>query len=285
MHLRRPPILLACVLLSQLAMTAGIEAQVGAAEPDPQELHIARSLFEEGLQYVDSQDWEKASDRFSRVLQIRWSPVVAYNLGSAQLRLGRAVFASEQFRRVLREPDLEASVRTAASQLLAEAEGRMGRVRIAVKGPGEGTEVLVDGNGWPDAAMGVAVPFDPGPHRILLRRQETVIEDREITLEPGEAMDVVFDLTPAVPAPAAVAAAAGGAQGDGRPDPMAASAQAPIESELNDDDGGSRWWLWGGIGAAVVGAVVVGVLVAASGSPGEADAMPGDLETIEGKVR
>lgn len=278
-------ILLPCalVLLAGAGSPDAAAAQ-RAREPDPQQLHIARALFEEGLRFVDAQQWDEAADRFSRVLQIKWSPVVAYNLGSARLRQGQAVLAAEQFRRVLREPDLDASVRKAASELLAQAEAKMGSVRIAVEGPDEGTGTLVDGNPWPKAAMGVSVPFDPGPHRIQLLRGEDLLDDREVEVKAGEVLEVVFDLRPSepVPSPEAVAVAAAPDQEATSPAPV--SGPTDYDRAEIDDGGGSRWWLWTSIGVAVVAATVAGVLVATA-DPGDPDPVPGDVGVVEGKVR
>lgn len=274
---------------SALFVPPAVDAQEPAAELDAQQLNIARALFEEGLAFMDNKEWAPAADRFARVLQMRWSPVVAYNLGSALVELGEIGDAVEHLRRVMREPALEDSVRTPAQLLLTQAEARLGKVRIMILGESAGLQILLDDSEWPQAAMGVAVPLAPGRHRVVLQQGSEQIEVREIFVTEREQLDVSFDRTPeeepaaAAPPPAAVAAAAPSskAQSDSYDDFSGGDDSA--------DDGDSilgAWWLWTGIGVAVAAAVVTG-LVVSSGDPEPAMAIEGNFMpgVIEGKVQ
>jgi len=283
--------MLAAASVVLVAPPGGAQAQAQPAEPPPeldaQQLNIARSLFEEGLDFMDRKDWTQAADRFSRVLQMRWSPVVAYNLGSTLVELGEIGDAVEHLRRVMREPALEDSVRLPAEQLLKQAEARLGKIRILILGEDEGLVVMLDDSEWPKAAIGIPVPLAPGRHRVVLQQGAEELEAREIFVSEREQLDVTFDRTPeeepaAVPAPAAVAASApGNGSDDGAYNEFAGGDEA--------DDGGSilgAWWLWTAVGVVVAAATVVTVVAVSSdpdpATPIEGNFMPG---VIEGNVQ
>lgn len=278
---------LALLLATPLVATPSAHAQAGE-KLDKQQLNIARALFEEGLDFIDNREWTMAADRFSRVLQMRWSPVVAYNLGSALMEIGEIGSALEHIQRVLREPDLDEAVRKPAEQLLEQAEARMGKLRIDIRGETGEMSVIVDDSEWPKAAYGIAVPMAPGRHRVVLRHRNEDAEVREILITEREQLDVTFNRMPetaTVPAPADVAAAAprGEASED---DPLATTDYAD-----RDDGGGDSilgaWWLWTGVGAVVLATVATVVIVSGSDGTTEASPIAGNFDppVIEGKVQ
>src|SRR6185436_26753 len=95
-------------------------AESVAASDEAQMNAIARALFDEGLQFVDSETWESAADRFSRLLAIRYSAVAAYNLALARSHLGKLVLAAETLRKLLVDPALDPKVREPALSLQAD---------------------------------------------------------------------------------------------------------------------------------------------------------------------
>ncbi len=81
---------LTCVL--QLLLAANVAfGQAGAAAQtnDPVRVREARALFERGLEFMEAEQWEQAAKRFRQGLEIRPSDVVAYNLASALVHMGR----------------------------------------------------------------------------------------------------------------------------------------------------------------------------------------------------
>ena len=72
------------VMVLSAAIASGVKAQAN-------DVALARQLFEQGIAFVDEEDWTQAADRFQRSLELRPSPIVAYNLGSALVELGRLV--------------------------------------------------------------------------------------------------------------------------------------------------------------------------------------------------
>src|SRR5712671_6532786 len=68
-----------------------------------QSTDLARQLFNEGLDFVEHEHWAEVEDRFRRVLALRSSHVVSYNLASALMHLGRFCESSELLRAIVRD--------------------------------------------------------------------------------------------------------------------------------------------------------------------------------------
>lgn len=230
----RAPIL-ATAIAVLVASTAAAQTDDAAARA------TARQLFEEGVAFVDAEQWPEAADRFERALALYDSTVIRFNLARVQAELGRLVEAAEHLRDVTRRPDGTEEVRAAATELLARIEPRIARLTVRVEG--EVDEVLRDGTPVPEAALGVGMPTDPGEHRIAARREGEEVAAESITLLDGEAREVLLRAV-AVEVPI------------GLPDPVPPVEPTPIWQE---------WWLWTIVGVVVVGAAVgIGVGVAVS---------------------
>lgn len=212
---------------------------------------VARALFQEGLELLDTEQWEEAADRFQRALALRPSPQIAYNLTTALIPLGHLVRASELLRQVTRDPTVSAEVRQAAETRRQEVIARLARLIVELDGELVGTQVFVDERPLDTAAVGVALPVDPGSHTVSARRGDREVALREIDLD--EAEERVVLLEPAVPAD---------------PDESDQVAVVPTPGEGSGDEGRSgsggihrQWWFWTIIGVVVVGgAVTAGVL-------------------------
>lgn len=205
---------------------------------DPERTAAARALFEEGMRAVDARDFETAADRLRRSNQLRFSPVVAYNLSLALIEIGRFVEASEHLRAVQRASAEGSEAHRLASQRLAEILPRLGRLRIDVTGSREGTEVRLDGAPVPTALVGVPQPADPGLHRVTLHRDDEQLGASEVTVASGE-LAIVSLYAPPAPRPRRI-------------DALGTTAPAPVERE---------WWFWTLIGTGIA-ALAVGVVVA-----------------------
>lgn len=217
----------------------------------------ARALFEEGLAHVRDEKWELAADRFRRVVAIRPSHVAAYNLASALSRLGSVVESREILHELLDDATVPEETRGASRELLAEVEPRIASITVRVPGDTTGHELLLDGELLGEAQLVQFRDVDPGTHTVVLRRGDTVVVEREITVGGGapRRADVTIRLGPA-------------------------EAAAPIEEEgpSDSDEGGlslGPWWLWAGAGAAALATVAVVVLV---GNRPDADPVGGDTD-------
>src|SRR5436853_2215378 len=107
-------------------LAAVCTASPAAAQPsDAERTALARTLFDEGVGFVDHDRWSEAVDRFRRAYALRASPVIAFNLASALAEQGHPVESTELLRVVLHDPSTERRVRTAATDLLAAVSPRV----------------------------------------------------------------------------------------------------------------------------------------------------------------
>lgn len=290
-HLRVFKLGTLCVVLLMAAAAQPVRAEPAPAtasksargNADPQQLAIARALFEEGLRHVDAGRWALAADRFSRVLALRYSAVAAYNLALARARLGSSVLALEALRELLTQPGLEPTVRDAALALQKEQQANVGWLTVRVRGACPGCRVELDGKEVPTAALGVAVPIDPGRHALGLLRETESVASTTLLVSAGARIegDLHVPVAPAVAASTVV---------EPEPDePVPAAALAPTKVEDKKQAKGSLLsspWFWGGVGVLAAGVVTLGVVLAGNSSH-EAAAVPGNFSpgVISGEVK
>jgi hypothetical protein len=258
---------------------------VGRAS-DPQQVAMARALFEEGLRHVDAEQWALAADRFARVLSLRYSPVAAYNLALARARLGSSVLALEGLRELLANPSLEPTVRDAALSLQKEQQARVGWMTVRVSGECAGCEVQLDGKSLPPAALNVAVPVDPGSHALALVHGSVSLSRSNLNVAPGAR--VVGKLN--APAQSAVSQRTAQTAPDDRSSSAPAAPAAALATASDPQQPKSSLiaspWFWGGVGILAAGAVTLGVVLSSGGSRA-ADPVPGNFSpnVIAGEVR
>jgi hypothetical protein len=258
--------------------TRAEDVEPGVHARDPNRVATARALFEEGLRHVDAEEWGKAADCFSRLLELRYSPVAAYNLALARARLGQNVQALTSLRELLAQPGLEATVRDAALSLQHEAETNVGWLTVHVRGTCGDCQVQLDGQRWPAATPGVAVPVDPGHHALVLMRSHELVASSDLTVAPGARFEASLQ-PPAAhePAPQLVAAApaqVSPAQSVLLTEPVAAPAQSSLFASP---------WFWGGVGVLAAGMVTLGVALGSgtqAASPVPGDFRPGIISGV-----
>jgi len=264
-------LLIAMLITAAFTLTSSVALAQGSTDASNAE---ARALFEEGLRFVESQQWQEAADRFGRVLAIRASVTVSYNYASALVHLNRIVEASRVLRGVVADPAAPREVLTAARTLLAEVEPRIGQVTVRLRGDTTDVLVTIDDKPLPEGSIGVPVPLDPGEHVVRATRGGVPLARRVV--EVTDATPLTHVEIDVVPLPSAVAASAAPAgTSDTQPVPL---------NDTADDSGGGTWlWITGGSVLAVGAIVVVGLLIA---SPSDPDPVRGNVDpfVIRGRV-
>ena len=247
---------------------------------EEQEKDQARLLFSDGLQYVESEDWVQAEARFRSVLLLRASHVVAYNLASALSHLGRLKEAAELLRGIVRDASAEPGARSAAEQLLAETEQRIGTLTLRVAGDSTGAVVTLDGSRLELSEQILTISIDPGEHRVMVERDARLVTSETVQIGGAAPLQVSLTLTlPPRIVPAAVARAAQPLPSPSAGSSAAGARTAPGGAPQRDDSDGSileSWWLWAAVGAVAAGGVAAGVLLARGGD--DPDPIRGDTE-------
>lgn len=240
----------------------GIAAAAAQDQPSETEMAAARRLFRSGLAHAREGDWEDAHADFQRSYDIAPVPTTLLNLAGAQVQLGRLVAGAESYRRFLSQADSgrAARYREEAQRALEAVEQRVASVVVGAHGIREGDALQVDGDDVSRSVMGVPLPLDPGEHTIAVRRGGRVLVSETVELEEGEERRVAL----MVPAPTPAEVAAASSQPSAEPlDPSSDPASADTGS------GGvlASPWLWAGVGAVIVGAVVTVIVLSSGGEP------------------
>ena len=221
-------------LLVILCLTTSAVAQ----DMDTSRTATARVLFEEGLQYADEGSWQRAIERFRQTISLRDSAAVRYNLAQALIQVGDLVEASEEFNHIINAPDTTQEVRQAAAEAITEIIPRLARLHIHLEGDLQDGEIRLDGRVLDIALLNIPVVCNPGLHRILISREGSEIEAREVEAVGGRMVEVRFHIAQ----PTATTAALGA---------VAPHEPTPIVR---------RWWFWTVIGVVIAGGVTAGVL-------------------------
>lgn len=239
----------------------------------PTEVALARQQFDEGVQHAQAGQWDQAVALFQRSYDVAPRAVTLLNLAAAQVQTHHYVAATESYRRYLAtasDRDL-ARYRAQAENALADAQTRIGQATVRAPGLLESDVVTVDGDALPRAAVGIAMPLDPGSHVATVRRHDAEIARRAFTVAEAGSANVSLDVPP--PAPGDVARV------DGE-DHDAAGNAGGRETVPPPGDGGvlASPIFWVVVGVVIAAAIVVPiVLVTTAGSvePFNGNTMPG----------
>ncbi|MBN1656222.1 MAG: hypothetical protein JXA30_20805 [Deltaproteobacteria bacterium] len=177
------------VLVFTLASTAGVSAQDEARKSA-----LARELFNDSIALIETEQWKTAADKLQRALLLRWSPVIAYNLGFCLGHLGKLVQASELLQQVMRDESANAALKETADALLRELQPRIAKLAIRTEADQSNSEITLDGEALSPAAIGVAAPVDPGQHLIVARRDGAVVAQETVEIAEGSFAEVVLEM-------------------------------------------------------------------------------------------
>jgi hypothetical protein len=253
------------VLCVMLGMAGAVHAQNAV---DPGRAASARALFEEGVALSDKGSWPEATDRFRRALALRDSQVIRFNLAAALIEQGQVVEASELLRQVERDETAEQKLRDEAHGRLEDALAKVAKLTVHVDGALTGVTIALDQHPLDAAQLDVAIPADPGAHRVTATRDGAELASSDVTLAPGEAETVSLTLGVAqVATPAEAAQTVMATDSSPRRD----QGEAPKSKKL-------MWWAIGGGAVVVVVAVVATVLAThKSDGGGSGDTYKGDF--------
>jgi hypothetical protein len=147
--------------------TALLLAAGGArAEGSP----AAEQFFRDGRAAFKRGEWEKARAMFAESQRLDPAPGTLVNLALAEEKLGKLANAWEHARAAqegLPQSDDRAAV---AKKLYEDLEARLPRLTLRSEKPlPDGTKIAIDDTELSTATLGVSLPEDPGPHKIVIR--------------------------------------------------------------------------------------------------------------------
>ena len=186
-------VLAAVTLASTCATTSAL------AQRDPV---LAETLFRQGRAAVESGDLATACAKFAESYRLDPAPGTLLNLADCEEKRGQLAGAWAHFH-VLHDTLPPSDDRRAIAQSRADAlAARLPRLKITLdaKAPHE-ARVFRDGEPVDPAALGVAVPIDPGKHVLVVRAPERVDATTKLELAAGDKREVVLDAGAPVPPP------------------------------------------------------------------------------------
>ncbi len=271
----------------------------------------ARQHFETGAILYAQEDYEGALAEFEASHELRAVPVVQFNIAQTLRRLHRYSEAIEAYERYLHEAtDLDRERRAAVRATIAELRRAVAPVTVETDVPG--VEIRVDGRTAGVTPLAEPLELAAGRRRIVAQRDGYVTVREELTVVGGEPATLSLRMPPedtagrltvraSVPdalvridgldvgiAPVERRLGQGGHQVEVeapghetyRHEVVLGPRQerelfADLETERAFYE---RWWFWTGVGAVVLGGVIVAIV--ASGG-GQADPVPGTLGTVK----
>lgn len=222
----------------------------------------ARSAGYEGIKAFQNGDMATAVDKLGRAYAVVKVPTLGLWYARALAKTGNLVEAHERYQEVTRLEVKEGKVKEqkqAQTDAAAEADAlkpRIPTLTLSVPGATDGCEVSLDGTGIPMNLMGLAMPVNPGAHRIRATQNGEVTETN-LTLAEGEMKALELKLTSSA---ANAAVTAGG--GSSASSPLgAAPSSAPDRSSAGSTQKTIGWIALGVGGVATVTGAISGILV------------------------
>lgn len=176
-------------------------AGAARAEPSKNDAITAQALFKEARGLVDAGKWAEGCPKFEASLTLFPSASTMLNIAKCHEHDGKIASAWQDYSQALtlnretKGDERRKGLEALATKGIAALEPRLPRLRIVVKGAPPGVEVLRDGKPVPAAALGEALPADPGVHEIRARAPGFKAETRTVTLEEKKMATVEITLT------------------------------------------------------------------------------------------
>jgi PEGA domain-containing protein len=207
---------------------------VAPARADPGDSAAAEALFRSARDLVEAGDYAGGCPKFEASLALNPSASTMLNIAKCHEHDGKLATAWSDYNRALvlshetKGADRKKKLEALASKGIADLAPRLPKLKITLGARPPGVTVARDGSELPTAALGEALPADPGPHEVRATAPGYTPVTRSVTLEEGKTAEVAITLESA--APAAVEKPAGGVP---------------------------TWaWISGGVGVALAGASI-----------------------------
>jgi hypothetical protein len=156
---------IATILVCALACVA---PRALAATPKDAQVQAARELFVAAEQDEDAKRWGDALEKMRRVAQVRLTAGVRYHVALCEENVGELLAALSDYTLAENQAKRENAQDVAAlvGPRLAKLNGRVPRLTLHVEAGPSDLEVHLDGGVILKAMWGVAIPVDPGEHKI-----------------------------------------------------------------------------------------------------------------------
>jgi hypothetical protein len=147
----------------------------------------ADALFREGRAAMARGDYDEATRRFAESERLQPAPGTRLNLATAESHTGRLASAWEHARASRDELGPADERRAVAQKLFEDLDARVPRLTLRSDGKlAAGTRIFLDGTELREGSLGVALPQDPGSHRVLITAPGYLDLPLVVSLREGE---------------------------------------------------------------------------------------------------
>jgi hypothetical protein len=177
-----------------LTLSASLTLTASVARADSV---TAEALFQSGREALDKGNVEAACERFEESYRLEPRPGTALNLGNCRERLGQVASAWQRFREAAQTLPADDARSAVAKERASALAGKVPKLVLRTPEDAEGWVVLRDGVELGSASLNLALPVDPGSHRIEVRApgrapwkttaDVALGEQREVVLVAGNA--------------------------------------------------------------------------------------------------
>ncbi len=154
-------------LLLSITLASAAPHSARAGDPSPQEVQLARTLFEEGIKLEKGGNCPQALERYRRVATVKSSPSLKYHTGFCHDQLHEEVLALTYYQQAEVEATQKQNqeVLAAVKAPLARLAQRVPKlVPMVTEVPG--LEVSIDGKPIPQGLWGLEIRVEVGRHTV-----------------------------------------------------------------------------------------------------------------------
>jgi hypothetical protein len=160
----------------------------------------AEALFRDGRAAADAGNFAAACPKFKASYGLDPAVGTLFNLADCEERVGQLAAAWQHFHQLLDQLPAGDDRRPYAQTHSQQLEPRVPRLRVVLEhGAPQDAEVTRDGERLGGALLGVAVPVDPGAHRVVVHAPDRADKVYELTVAEKAQQDLEVTVGPVAP--------------------------------------------------------------------------------------
>jgi tetratricopeptide (TPR) repeat protein len=175
-----------------------LSATAAHADRDPA---AAQALFKRARSLLEAGDYAAACPKFEASLALNPSASTLINIAKCHEHDGKLATAWEDYHRAIvvnnhetQGEERRRKLESIANEGLAALAPRLPKLLVEIQSPPPGLKVMRDEVEIPLAALGEALPLDPGAHRLSVSASGYQTVTRAVTLEEGKTETVSISL-------------------------------------------------------------------------------------------